>query len=246
MDMIDQAENNIEHSKGERHPRLEKGCQFEHVDFAYGETRILKQVDLKIPAGVVTVLLGPSGAGKTTIIDLLTGLNQCDAGTITVDTVPIGDIDMGRWRSSIGYVPQELTLLHGTIYDNISLGDDTITREQVWSALKSAGAEGFIETLPDQLDTHIGNMGSKLSGGQRQRLSLARALVREPALLILDEVTSALDEKTEEEICRNIAGLGSKYTIVAITHRPAWKNIATRLYEVNSGQVRLVDQPTAE
>ena len=241
MNMIGKAETSLEHGFGVKHPRLETGCRFENVDFAYDKTPILKQVNLEIPAGEVTVLLGPSGAGKTTIIDILTGLHQPGAGTITIDGVPIGEIDMPAWRSGIGYVPQELTLLHGTIYDNVTLGDDTISREDVWTALHAAGAAGFIEKLPKKLDTHIGNMGSKLSGGQRQRLSLARALVRQPTLLILDEVTSALDETAEAAICRNIAGLGSQYTIVAITHRPAWKAIATRLYEVSEGQVKLVE-----
>ncbi|MEO1160529.1 MAG: ATP-binding cassette domain-containing protein, partial [Pseudomonadota bacterium] len=135
----------------------------------------------------------------------------------------------------------ELTLLHGTVYDNVTLGDDSIAREDVWQALKAAGADGFIGELPDQLDTEVGNMGARLSGGQRQRLSLARALASKPKLLILDEVTSALDEETEAEICRNITGLGGDYTIVAITHRPAWKEIASKLYLVKEGRAELVE-----
>ena len=189
-------------------------------------------------------MLGQSGAGKTTIIDLLTGLNRPNSGNITIDGTPIGDVDIKVWRNNIGYVPQELTLLHGTIYDNVTLGDETVSHQEVWDALHDAGAHEFIDKLPDKLDTHIGNMGSKLSGGQRQRLSLARALVRKPSLLVLDEVTSALDEKTEKEICENIAGLGGEYTIVVITHRPAWKSIATRLYEVKDGEAVLQNTQT--
>lgn len=237
MGMIEQAETNVESSRGSKRIELQNKCSFANVSFAYDQTPVLKNVSLDIVAGEVTVLLGPSGAGKTTIIDLLIGLLSTGDGEISIDGVPIDEVDIRSWRNSMGYVPQELTLLHGSVYDNVTLGDDTISSEEVWSALRAAGAEDFIQELPQKLETHIGNMGSKLSGGQRQRLSLARALVRQPTLLVLDEVTSALDEHTEAAICRNIAGLGSKYTIVAITHRPAWTKIASRLYEVQDGHV---------
>ncbi|MGI9514254.1 MAG: ABC transporter ATP-binding protein [Anderseniella sp.] len=241
MKMIDKAEGNQEAVAGKHIPGLTVGCKFEQVDFSYGDKPILKQVDVEIPAGEITVLLGPSGAGKTTMIDLLSGLLTPDKGTVTVDGVSLTDIDIGKWRDGIGYVPQELTLLHGTVYDNVTLGDGSISHDAVWQALKAAGADGFIDELPKKLDTDVGNMGARLSGGQRQRLSLARALASKPKLLILDEVTSALDEDTEAEICRNITGLGSKYTIVAITHRPAWKEIATKLYRVRNGRAELVE-----
>lgn len=242
MEMIATAETEREIASGNQLPEILIGCRLAKVDFNYGQKAILKQVDVEIPAGGITVLLGPSGAGKTTIVDILTGLLTPKSGVVSIDDVPLADIDIRVWRSCIGYVPQELTLLHGTVYDNVTLGDDSISREDVWQALTSAGAKEFIGELPDGLDTDVGNMGAKLSGGQRQRLSLARALVRNPKMLILDEVTSALDEQTESEICRNITQLQGTYTIVAITHRPAWKDIATRLYRVSSGTVELVEE----
>jgi ATP-binding cassette subfamily C protein len=137
----------------------------------------------------------------------------------------------------IGYVPQELSLLHGSIRDNITLGDADISDEAIHATLRLAGAEAFVASLPEGIDSDVGEMGTKLSGGQRQRIALARALVLKPKLLILDEVTSALDPETEEQICREVAALGGDYTVVAITHRPAWTAIADRLYRLDEGQV---------
>ena len=152
----------------------------------------------------------------------------------------MSEIKLSKWRQKIGYVPQELTLLRGTVFDNITLGDQSISPDQVTEALRLAGAMGFVEALPDGIHTDIGTMGAKLSGGQRQRISLARALVLRPKLLLLDEVTSALDDATEAEICENIMELSGKFTIIAITHKPAWTRIAQRLYRVLDGQVELV------
>jgi len=216
---------------------LDSDCRFIGVSFAHGETEILKSVDLTIPAKGITVLKGPSGAGKTTIIDLLIGLHRPSAGSIMFGDTPLADIDLLKFRSRIGYVPQELNLLHSTIRNNITLGDETIGDDAVLAALKLAGAAAFIDGLPAGLDTNVGEMGGKLSGGQRQRISLARALVKKPAVLILDEVTSALDPATEAEIIRNIANLSRQYTIIVITHHEAWATIADRLYEVRAGQV---------
>ena len=130
------------------------------------------------------------------------------------------------------------SLLHESVRTNISFGDTTISDAEILVAIEKAGAGDFLRSLPEGLDTNVGEMGGKLSGGQRQRISLARALVGNPAILILDEVTSALDPKTEAEIIKNIVELGSEYTIIAITHRPAWTRVADHLYTVAGGQVR--------
>ncbi|MBC8095338.1 MAG: ATP-binding cassette domain-containing protein, partial [Akkermansiaceae bacterium] len=177
---------------------------------------------------------------KTTIIYQLIGLYRPNNGRNLLEKEPMEEIDIHKWRQKIGYVPQELSLLHESIRENITLGDDAIPDSAILQALKLAGAGEFVESLVEGLDTNVGEMGGKLSGGQRQRISLARALVTSPDVLILDEVTSALDPGTEQEIVANIAALGGKYTIVAITHRPAWTAIADRLYDVARGKVTRV------
>jgi ATP-binding cassette, subfamily C, bacterial len=235
--LINSITANREVYTGTRPPTLTKECRFENVSFAHGKTPVIRNVSMIIPANSITVLQGASGAGKTTLIDLLIGLHTPDKGVITLDGTPLLDVDMKQWRRSIGYVPQELSLLHTTVRDNLTLGDSGIGDEDVLAALDQAGARDFIMDMPQGLDTQVGVMGSRLSGGQRQRIALARALVIKPKLLILDEVTSALDPETERAICGNITALGGQYTIVAITHRPIWTEIATHLYKVERGNV---------
>ena len=174
---------------------------------------------------------------------MLTGLNRPASGRVLVDGVPLSEISNRKWRSLIGYVPQELNLLHGTIFENISLGDPRVTEADAWEALRLAGADSFARDLPHGLSTDVGEMGAKLSGGQRQRISLARALAVKPQLLVFDEVTSALDPETEAEIVARIAKLKGKYTIIAITHRPAWTTIATKAYKVKAGVVTPMAKP---
>jgi ATP-binding cassette, subfamily C, bacterial len=239
-ELIDQAEPDL----GTVIPTLEHGCRFDDVSFAYGEETIIANAGFEIPAGKITVLQGASGSGKTTLIDLLTGLHRASSGRITIDGVPIEKLSIRAWRRMIGYVPQELSLLHGTIRENVALGDAAIGDDAIRAALARAGAEALVSGPAHGLDADVGEMGTKLSGGQRQRIALARALVLEPKLLILDEVTSALDPETEKQICREVAGLRGDFTIVAITHRPAWTAIADRLYKVEGGRVEAVtDQP---
>ena len=234
------ADAHRELNPGTRTPVLADACRFEGVAFSHGEREIIHNVNIEIPARRITVLKGPSGAGKTTIIDLLIGLYQPTRGRITIDGVPLSEIDLFAWRRRIGYVPQELSLLHADVRENITFGDPAISDDMVHEALREAEATDLVANLPDGLETSVGEMGGKMSGGQRQRISLARALVTRPEVLILDEVTSALDPVTEQDIVMNIAALRHSYTVVVITHRPAWTAIADRLYEVEGGEARWV------
>ena len=248
LEVIDEAERAREpESAGLHVPDASTvNCSFENVSFSYGERRILDNVTLEIPSRAIVVLSGPSGAGKTTIVDLLIGLQSAQSGHIMLGESPISEVDLAAWRKQIGYVPQELTLFHDTVRVNLTLGDQSITDSDIEEALEQAGAAGFVRQMPNGLEASVGELGGKLSGGQRQRISLARALVTKPKILVLDEVTSALDPATETEIIDNIASLRGQYTIIAITHRPAWTRIADRLYRVDDGRVTQVDQPVRE
>jgi ATP-binding cassette, subfamily C, bacterial len=236
--LIDHAEAAAEPHYGTLTPDFGTGCTFKNVSFAHAKKPTVENLNFDIPANKVTVFQGQSGAGKTTIIDLLIGLHQPQSGEIIIGQQPLTKIDVKQWRDQIGYVPQELMLFHASIKDNICLSDPAITDAQVMAALVKAGAKSFINAMPEGIDTDVGEMGSKLSGGQRQRISLARALVKNPKILILDEVTSALDPETEREIVQNISALQNEYTIIAITHRPAWTSIADRLYNVQNGTLK--------
>ena len=222
-------------------PSLTDSCTFEGVSFEHNTVPVVQNISLSIPANDITVLVGPSGAGKTTIVDLLLGLHRPTKGTIAIDGVPLDEIELGRWRAMIGYVPQETTLLHGTLRQNVTLDDPSITEEAIQEALRLSGADAFVNQLPDGLETIAGEMGTRFSGGERQRIALARALVLQPKMLLLDEVTSALDPKTELEICSNIANLKGTLTILAVTHREAWTSIAGKIYRVENGSVDTVE-----
>jgi ATP-binding cassette, subfamily C, bacterial len=230
--MTDEAHEQRESASGDKPATLEIGCEFRDVWFSYGTAPLLRGLNLEIQAKQLTLVVGASGTGKTTLTDLLLGFYQPNRGEILIDGVLLTEIDVRSWRRSIGYVPQELILLHDTILANITLGDSSITEDRALEALRLAGAEEFVSRLPAGLATEVGEKGARFSGGQRQRIAIARALVHRPKLLILDEVTSALDADTEREICENIRAISNSVTVLAISHRQAWIDIADTVSEL--------------
>jgi len=222
---------------GEASPQMNRGVTFRNVSFSYGQKEILQNISFKIPFGKFTVITGLSGAGKTTVADLLTGLIRPDSGEILVDEVPLNAIDLRMWRQTIGYVPQEMFLFHESVLDNITLGDETITDKDVEEALRKADALDFVSVLPEGMNSIVGERGAKISGGQRQRIALARALVGHPKLLVLDEVTTALDPQTEAAVCSTMLKLRGEMAILAISHQPAIMESADLVYHIEHGQI---------
>jgi ATP-binding cassette subfamily C protein len=221
-------------------PRLENSVRLNNVSFGYGKISVIWNASLTVPAGSFTAIMGPSGAGKTTIADLIIGLLRPQQGEILIDNVPLEQIDLRQWRRMIGYVPQESLLLHETVLWNVTLGDPEVNEADVEAALRAAGAWEFVAELPQQIHSSVAERGTALSGGQRQRIAIARALARRPKLLILDEVTSSLDPQTEAAICQTLQGLRGGLTILAISHQPAVVEAADRIYRIQSGEVILV------
>jgi len=236
---IEKADLAVEPPGGKLIPTLEEGIELTGVSFSYDDKRILDELSLTIPAGSFTAIIGPSGSGKTTVLDLIIGLLQPACGRLQVDEVPLQDLDMLRWRRSIGYVPQETVLLHDSVLNNVSLGDPGISEADVVSALQAAEAWEFTEKLPEGIHSNVGERGGKLSGGQRQRIMIARALVHRPRLLILDEATTALDPQSEAAICETLQKLRGRQTILAISHQPALLEAADRAYRLQDGHALL-------
>jgi ATP-binding cassette subfamily C protein len=212
---IDGAEQQVEPRSGTLQPTLEREIRLVGVHFGYDEKPVLSGLDMSIPAGSITLVVG---------------------------FVPLADLDRRAWRSMIGYVPQEPLLLHDSVLHNVTLGEPSLGAADAERALRAAGAWDFVASLPEGLETVVGERGSMLSGGQRQRVMIARALVHDPKLLILDEATSALDPATETSLWKTLTELRGRLTILSISHRPALAQEADVVYRLEKGRaLRLAD-----
>ena len=219
---------------------LKRGLALRGVCFAYGGGEpVLRDVDLDIPAGSMTAVGGPSGAGKSTLAELLLGLLAPAAGgVVAVDGAPLTGELRRRWHQSVAYVPQDPYLFHDTIRGNLLWAQPDASESEIQDALRAAAAEKFVARLPEGLETVVGDRGSRLSGGERQRIALARALLRRPTLLVLDEATGQLDAETEEQVAAMLRRLNQRTTVVAIAHQPAIFAVADRVVTVDGGRLR--------
>lgn len=203
------------------------------MTFGYSDQEpVLKGIDLNVHAGETVALVGPSGAGKTTLCSLLPRFYDVLEGRITIDGQEIQDMTLDSLRSQIGIVQQDVFLFDGTIRENIAYGKLDASEEEIWMAARRAQMEPLIQSMPEGLDTLIGERGVKLSGGQKQRLSIARMFLKNPPILILDEATSALDTETEAAIQQSLAELSEGRTTLVIAHRLATIKNADRIIVV--------------
>lgn len=209
-----------------------------NVTFAYPHRApIIQELSLQIPAGKTIAIVGPTGSGKSTLVKLLLRLYEIQAGTITLDGIELRQLKLKDLRACIGLVSQDVFLFHGTVAENIAYGSFTATPEQVLAAAKIAEADEFIQQLPQGYATLVGERGQKLSGGQRQRIAIARALLKNPPILILDEATSAVDNETEAAIQRSLEHITANRTTIAIAHRLSTVRNADCIYVMEQGQL---------
>jgi ATP-binding cassette subfamily B protein len=211
------------------------------VTFAYpGRQHVLENLSLTIPAGSTIGIVGSTGSGKSTLVKLLLRFYEIQGGTIQLDGIDIRNLKLHDLRRCMGWVSQDVFLFHGTVAENIAYGNTQATLLEIIHAAKLAEAHDFIKQLPQGYDTIVGERGQKLSGGQRQRLAIARALIKDPPILILDEATSAVDNETEAAIQRSLAQITQNRTTIAIAHRLSTIRHADCIYVMEQG--KLVEQ----
>ena len=216
---------------------LQGAYEFKNVCVKYDDkTPVLNDFSLVVKPGETIAIVGESGSGKSTVLNLVIGFNKLDSGSFKIDGIDSADIDMRSYRRFISMVPQNSILFSGTIRENITYGRQHVTNELLNYAIKAARLESVIEKLPDGLDTMVGEHGAKLSGGQKQRISIARAIIRNPRVIIFDEATSALDSVTESEIQKAIENLTKDRTTFIVAHRLSTIKNADKIAVMENGR----------
>ena len=225
---------------GEIKPTLDEpvAIQFKELSVSYENKPSLKDLDLEIEAGSFVALVGVSGAGKTTLVDVLLGLVKTEEGAVEIDGIPLNELDLSHWRHSIGYMSQSVPVITGSIRDNIRFGRDYIDESAIEEAVEQASLKDFISNRSEGLGTLISAGGNEISGGELQRMGLARALAGKPKLLILDEVSSALDVESEQAVMEEIKRYKGKMTIIAIAHRLSTIRHADTIHVIAGGEIK--------
>ncbi|UVI30991.1 ABC transporter ATP-binding protein [Paenibacillus spongiae] len=238
MDIMNTKAEIVEKQDARSLPPAEGRIVFRQVDFAYNsDTPVLSKFDLELAEGKITALVGSSGSGKTTIAHLIARFYDPQGGAITIDGYDLKDVTLSSLREQIGIVSQDIVLFNGSIIENIRYGSIQATDEEVRAAAKAANASGFIETFAQGYETQIGERGVKLSGGQKQRISIARAILKNPRIIILDEATASLDTESEHHIQEALARLLQGRTCLVIAHRLSTIQQADRIYVLEAGQI---------
>jgi ATP-binding cassette subfamily B protein/subfamily B ATP-binding cassette protein MsbA len=238
------AEEEKDTDAGRTMERITGHIVYDHVHFSYGGVPTVHDICLEAKPGQTVALVGPTGAGKSTLINLLTRFYEYDEGAILLDGVPVHELNKTWLRRNIGYVTQESFLFNGTVRENLLIGKRAAADEDLWAALESANARHFVESLPEGLDTRVGERGIKLSVGEKQRVSIARALLRNPPILLLDEATASVDTETERQIQQALDALMKRRTSFVIAHRLSTVRNADRIYVLEKG--RIIEQGTHE
>jgi len=218
-------------------PQLQGRVEFKNVSFSYEKEGVLKNINLKVEAGEIVALVGRTGAGKSTLVSLLLRFYDPTSGKIMVDNYEIDKVTLNSLRRQIAVVPQEIALFQGTIKDNIAYGKPEAKDEEIIEAARLANAHRFIERLPQKYETQVGERGTKLSGGERQRIAIARAILRDPRILVLDEATSSLDSETEALITEALERLMKGRTTFIVAHRLYTVEKANRIVVLDHGQI---------
>ena len=240
MDRIDKildADNSIVEKENPKEIHFQQNIEFKDVWFKYQDDWVIKGMSLKIEKGRTIALVGQSGSGKSTMVDLLPRFYDIQKGEIDIDSVNIKDLSLKNLRSQMGNVNQEAILFNDTFFNNIAFGVENATLEQVEEAAKIANAHEFIIANPEGYDANIGDRGGKLSGGQRQRISIARAILKNPQILILDEATSALDTESEKLVQEALERLMKNRTTIVIAHRLSTIKNADEIYVIHEGEI---------
>jgi ATP-binding cassette subfamily B protein len=227
----------IAHGNGTVSRDLRGDIEFHNLNFSYQGTPVLRDINLKIPAGTSLALVGPTGSGKTTLVNLIPRIYDAAPGSVLIDGRPIREYPLELLRRNIGFVPQETFLFSDTIRENIAFGKDDATDEEIRAAAEAANIAAEIEEFPEQYRTTVGERGITLSGGQKQRSAIARAIIRNPRILVLDDALASVDTQTEDKILNHLREIMTGRTTIFISHRVSTVRNADRIAVLHGGQI---------